>query len=243
MCYGAGLEPLGCIVNKPAHFTIDARRAGRGPLKLYAQVSLKERWGSCGHTLQGTGSNVSPPFSFPPPSPSLLTHHCIFFFSSSSHSFSPPNAPTTLHHPPPPLPSCNPPSSSLFSSLLVTFLLPLLPCSYPYFLSNLSSSNLSSFFSLPSSPSYSPPFSSCLLLPLLPSYFSLFFSSPLLVPFSLFPNHPPLLPPPILPYVLPGCRGFPHRRPGVRQRRRNLLLRLCPNQTHQAHHPGHLGPG
>ncbi|XP_075900104.1 filamin-C-like isoform X3 [Nelusetta ayraudi] len=36
-CYGAGLEPLGCIVNKPAHFTIDARRAGRGPLKLYAQ--------------------------------------------------------------------------------------------------------------------------------------------------------------------------------------------------------------
>lgn len=37
-CYGAGLELLGCIVNKPADFTIDTRGAGRGELKLYAQV-------------------------------------------------------------------------------------------------------------------------------------------------------------------------------------------------------------
>ncbi|XP_037316973.2 filamin-C isoform X1 [Pungitius pungitius] len=36
-CYGPGLEPLGCIVNKPVDFTIDARGAGRGELKLYAQ--------------------------------------------------------------------------------------------------------------------------------------------------------------------------------------------------------------
>ncbi|XP_070785141.1 filamin-C isoform X5 [Enoplosus armatus] len=36
-CYGPGLEPLGCIVNKPADFTIDAHEAGRGELKLYAQ--------------------------------------------------------------------------------------------------------------------------------------------------------------------------------------------------------------
>ncbi|AWO98385.1 putative filamin-C-like [Scophthalmus maximus] len=36
-CFGPGLEPLGCIVNKPADFTIDAHGAGRGELKLYAQ--------------------------------------------------------------------------------------------------------------------------------------------------------------------------------------------------------------
>ncbi|CAL8323139.1 unnamed protein product [Lota lota] len=36
-CYGPGLEPTGCIVNKPADFTIDTRRAGRGELRLYAQ--------------------------------------------------------------------------------------------------------------------------------------------------------------------------------------------------------------
>uniref|UniRef100_A0A8D3CN02 Filamin C, gamma b (actin binding protein 280) n=1 Tax=Scophthalmus maximus TaxID=52904 RepID=A0A8D3CN02_SCOMX len=34
-CFGPGLEPLGCIVNKPADFTIDAHGAGRGELKLY----------------------------------------------------------------------------------------------------------------------------------------------------------------------------------------------------------------
>ncbi|XP_036419656.1 filamin-C isoform X7 [Colossoma macropomum] len=38
-CYGPGLEPTGCIVNKPAEFTIDARGAGRGQLKIYAQDS------------------------------------------------------------------------------------------------------------------------------------------------------------------------------------------------------------
>ncbi|XP_068442134.1 filamin-C-like isoform X3 [Clinocottus analis] len=36
-CSGPGLQPLGCIVNKPADFTIDTRAAGRGDLKLYAQ--------------------------------------------------------------------------------------------------------------------------------------------------------------------------------------------------------------
>uniref|UniRef100_A0A3B3T694 Filamin C n=1 Tax=Paramormyrops kingsleyae TaxID=1676925 RepID=A0A3B3T694_9TELE len=35
--YGPGLEPTGCIVNKSAEFTIDARRAGKGQLKIYAQ--------------------------------------------------------------------------------------------------------------------------------------------------------------------------------------------------------------
>lgn len=40
-CYGPGLEPLGCIVNKPADFTIDTHGAGRGELKLYAQVTFK----------------------------------------------------------------------------------------------------------------------------------------------------------------------------------------------------------
>uniref|UniRef100_A0A3P8URD4 Filamin C n=1 Tax=Cynoglossus semilaevis TaxID=244447 RepID=A0A3P8URD4_CYNSE len=36
-CYGPGLEPLGCIVNKPADFTIDTHGAGHGELRLYAQ--------------------------------------------------------------------------------------------------------------------------------------------------------------------------------------------------------------
>ncbi|XP_034019746.1 filamin-C isoform X1 [Thalassophryne amazonica] len=36
-CYGPGLEPTGCIVNKAAEFTIDTCGAGRGELKLYAQ--------------------------------------------------------------------------------------------------------------------------------------------------------------------------------------------------------------
>uniref|UniRef100_A0A4W4H085 Calponin-homology (CH) domain-containing protein n=1 Tax=Electrophorus electricus TaxID=8005 RepID=A0A4W4H085_ELEEL len=38
-CYGPGLEPSGCIVNRPAEFTIDARAAGRGQLRIYAQDS------------------------------------------------------------------------------------------------------------------------------------------------------------------------------------------------------------
>ncbi|XP_029681359.1 filamin-C isoform X2 [Takifugu rubripes] len=36
-CSGPGLEPLGCIINKPADFIIDTCGAGRGELKLYAQ--------------------------------------------------------------------------------------------------------------------------------------------------------------------------------------------------------------
>uniref|UniRef100_A0A8C6YF19 Filamin C n=1 Tax=Naja naja TaxID=35670 RepID=A0A8C6YF19_NAJNA len=35
--FGPGLEPVGCIVNKPAEFTIDARGAGKAALKIYAQ--------------------------------------------------------------------------------------------------------------------------------------------------------------------------------------------------------------
>uniref|UniRef100_A0A8C9JJW8 Filamin C n=1 Tax=Panthera tigris altaica TaxID=74533 RepID=A0A8C9JJW8_PANTA len=35
--FGPGLEPTGCIVDKPAEFTIDARAAGKGDLNLYAQ--------------------------------------------------------------------------------------------------------------------------------------------------------------------------------------------------------------
>ncbi|XP_034777813.2 filamin-C-like isoform X4 [Acipenser ruthenus] len=35
--YGPGLEQTGCIVNKPATFTIDARGAGKAELKIYAQ--------------------------------------------------------------------------------------------------------------------------------------------------------------------------------------------------------------
>ncbi|XP_076861287.1 filamin-C isoform X11 [Brachyhypopomus gauderio] len=38
-CYGPGLEPTGCIVNRAAEFTIDARGAGRGELRIYAQDS------------------------------------------------------------------------------------------------------------------------------------------------------------------------------------------------------------
>ncbi|KAL0968726.1 hypothetical protein UPYG_G00270880 [Umbra pygmaea] len=37
--FGPGLEPTGVIVNKPAEFTIDARLAGKGQLKIYAQDS------------------------------------------------------------------------------------------------------------------------------------------------------------------------------------------------------------
>ncbi|KAM3832299.1 LOW QUALITY PROTEIN: filamin-C [Vipera latastei] len=35
--FGPGLEPVGCIVNKAAEFTIDARGAGKAALKIYAQ--------------------------------------------------------------------------------------------------------------------------------------------------------------------------------------------------------------
>uniref|UniRef100_A0A674CK10 Filamin C n=1 Tax=Salmo trutta TaxID=8032 RepID=A0A674CK10_SALTR len=35
--FGPGLEPIGVIVNKPAEFTIDAREAGNGHLKIYAK--------------------------------------------------------------------------------------------------------------------------------------------------------------------------------------------------------------
>ncbi|XP_066504550.1 filamin-C isoform X2 [Hoplias malabaricus] len=35
--FGPGLQPTGVIVNKPAEFTIDARLAGKGALKIYAQ--------------------------------------------------------------------------------------------------------------------------------------------------------------------------------------------------------------
>uniref|UniRef100_A0A672H3R9 Filamin C, gamma a (actin binding protein 280) n=1 Tax=Salarias fasciatus TaxID=181472 RepID=A0A672H3R9_SALFA len=35
--FGPGLQPTGVIVNKPTEFTVDARMAGKGHLKLYAQ--------------------------------------------------------------------------------------------------------------------------------------------------------------------------------------------------------------
>ncbi|KPP72462.1 filamin-B-like, partial [Scleropages formosus] len=35
--YGPGLEKTGCIINKPAEFTVDARDAGKAPLKIFAQ--------------------------------------------------------------------------------------------------------------------------------------------------------------------------------------------------------------
>lgn len=36
--FGPGLQPTGVTVNKPTEFTIDARMAGKGHLKIYAQV-------------------------------------------------------------------------------------------------------------------------------------------------------------------------------------------------------------
>uniref|UniRef100_A0A8B9R529 Filamin B n=1 Tax=Astyanax mexicanus TaxID=7994 RepID=A0A8B9R529_ASTMX len=35
--YGPGLEKSGCIINKPAEFTVEAKNAGKGPLKIIAQ--------------------------------------------------------------------------------------------------------------------------------------------------------------------------------------------------------------
>ncbi|CAM4731422.1 unnamed protein product [Leuciscus chuanchicus] len=35
--YGPGLEKSGCIINKPVEFTVEARDAGNGPLKIIAQ--------------------------------------------------------------------------------------------------------------------------------------------------------------------------------------------------------------
>ncbi|KAG7221104.1 hypothetical protein INR49_017545 [Caranx melampygus] len=40
--YGPGLQPTGVTVNKPTEFTIDARMAGKGDLKIYAQVLVGE---------------------------------------------------------------------------------------------------------------------------------------------------------------------------------------------------------
>uniref|UniRef100_A0AAY4BYE5 Calponin-homology (CH) domain-containing protein n=1 Tax=Denticeps clupeoides TaxID=299321 RepID=A0AAY4BYE5_9TELE len=35
--YGPGLERTGCVINKPAEFTVNAKDAGKGPLKITAQ--------------------------------------------------------------------------------------------------------------------------------------------------------------------------------------------------------------
>ncbi|XP_062316592.1 filamin-B [Osmerus eperlanus] len=35
--YGPGLEKTGCVINKPAEFTVNAKDAGKGPLKIIAQ--------------------------------------------------------------------------------------------------------------------------------------------------------------------------------------------------------------
>ena len=37
--FGPGLRPTGVVVNKPTEFTIDARMAGKGHLRIYAQVA------------------------------------------------------------------------------------------------------------------------------------------------------------------------------------------------------------
>ncbi len=36
--FGPGLEPTGVTVNKSTQFTVDVRQAGKGSLKIYAQV-------------------------------------------------------------------------------------------------------------------------------------------------------------------------------------------------------------
>ncbi|XP_064160248.1 filamin-B isoform X2 [Anguilla rostrata] len=37
--YGPGLEKTGCIINKPAEFTVDATDAGKAPVKIFAQTA------------------------------------------------------------------------------------------------------------------------------------------------------------------------------------------------------------
>lgn len=37
--FGPGLEKSGCLVHQPAEFTVNAKDAGNGPLKIMAQVS------------------------------------------------------------------------------------------------------------------------------------------------------------------------------------------------------------
>lgn len=38
--YGPGLDKTGCVINKVAEFTVDAKDCGRAPLKIFAQVRL-----------------------------------------------------------------------------------------------------------------------------------------------------------------------------------------------------------
>lgn len=59
-CSGPGLEPLGCIINKPAEFTIDTRGAGRGELKLYAQVRTERQRAQTGICLCGQLKSPQP---------------------------------------------------------------------------------------------------------------------------------------------------------------------------------------
>ncbi|XP_051528401.1 filamin-B [Myxocyprinus asiaticus] len=80
--YGPGLEKTGCIINKPAEFTVEAKDAGNGPLKIIAQdadgvpidVKVKNKGDnvySCSytptsavkHTLAVTWGGVSVPHS------------------------------------------------------------------------------------------------------------------------------------------------------------------------------------
>lgn len=42
--FGPGLKPTGVIVNKPTEFTIDATMAGKGHLKIYAQVRVESQF-------------------------------------------------------------------------------------------------------------------------------------------------------------------------------------------------------
>uniref|UniRef100_A0A8C1VGF0 Filamin B n=1 Tax=Cyprinus carpio TaxID=7962 RepID=A0A8C1VGF0_CYPCA len=82
LAYGPGLEKKGCIINKPAEFTVEAKDAGNGPLRIIAQdadgvpvdVKVKSKGDnvySCSytptspikHTLAVTWGGVSVPSS------------------------------------------------------------------------------------------------------------------------------------------------------------------------------------
>lgn len=45
--YGPGLEKTGCLVNQPAEFTVSAKDAGKGPLKITAQVRCRKKATLC----------------------------------------------------------------------------------------------------------------------------------------------------------------------------------------------------
>lgn len=56
--YGPGLKPTGVIVNKPTEFTIDARMAGKGHLKIYAQVLQEHQFVKTSLIIYRNGSFI-----------------------------------------------------------------------------------------------------------------------------------------------------------------------------------------